>query len=92
MNIKKDIILDFKNLNNNFYIICKENKLKFNIIDGTIDINIYNCNEKKISISSLNKNDNILIYYKNNIFKKIVVNTIYEFNSDSSDSETLNII
>jgi len=92
MNIVKDIIVDFKNLNNIFYIICKNNELKFNIIDGSININIYNCNKQKIGISSLNKNDDINIYYQDKIFKKIVIKTKYEFNSDSSDSETLNII
>ena len=71
---------------------CKKNNLKINIIDGSVDIEIYNSENKYIGFFNLETNDIIKIKYdkieNNYIIPKIIyVNTKYSFISDASDDE-----
>ena len=64
MNEIYDKIKDLKWDENNYYIYCKNNNLKINIIDGTLDIEVKNSENKYISFNLLEKNDIIKIKYK----------------------------
>ena len=71
---------------------CKKNNLKINIINGCVDIEIFNSENKYIGFFNLETNDIIKIKYdkfENNylIPKIIYVNTKYNFISDASDDE-----
>nr|QFG74662.1 MAG: hypothetical protein [Megaviridae environmental sample] len=98
MDIIEDKITNFKITNNNFIISCEKYDLYFNIIDGTVNIDIYNILKNKLGIEYLKVNDVIKIYYKKKYLylnkikniKKIIINSTYEFNDESSDSETFN--
>ena len=98
MDITEDKVTNFKITNDTFIISCEKYDLYFNIIDGTVNINIYNILKNKLGIEYLKVNDVIKIYYKKkNLYlnkikniKKIVINSTYEFNDESSDSETFN--
>ena len=98
MDIIEDKIKNFTIANNIFIISCEKYDLYFNIIDGTVNIDIYNILRNKLGIDYLKVNDVIKIYYKKkNLYlnkikniKKIIINSTYEFNDESSDSETFN--
>lgn len=86
----KDIRWDSTNL----YIDCESKNLKLDIIEGSVDITIKNNNDDIVGINYLEKNDIIKVLYSkkdNGYIKpiKIYVNTKYDFNSESSDSEKL---
>ena len=86
----KDITMNDKYLE----ILCTEKQIKINMIDGTVDITIKTDEDKEVGYTYLQKNDLIKILYKNEennyiIPKKIYINTKYDFNSESSDSETI---
>ena len=83
------------NYNKDFIIIdCNKKQIKIYIIDGTVNINIFTNENKKVSYTYLDENDIINIYYKKKeqdyiIPHKIIINTKYSLNSDSSDFETI---
>lgn len=84
-----DIIENISWDNNYFYINCENNKVKISIIDGEINIPIYNNINKVIYINELNVNDNITVIYKNKdeyIYPlKIILNDKYDFHSSSEE-------
>jgi|TARA_Y100000389_G_C17265112_1_gene415032 hypothetical protein len=85
-----DIILNQKY----FILICDNKKVMIDIIDGTVDIIIKTNEDEVVGYTYLEKNDLIKIIYKKEINeiiipKKIYVNTKYNFNSESSESETI---
>lgn len=88
-----DKILDFKWDNTHYYIYCEKNILMISIIDGTVDINISNSENKHIAFHYLEKNDIILIKYNNiiNNFiipEQIIIEPKYTF-YDSSEEENI---
>ena len=82
-------------LNEKYLLLkCKKNNLKINILNGSVDIEIFNSENKYIGFFNLETNDIIKINYEkfeNNylIPKKIYVNTKYDFITDLSDDEYL---
>ena len=87
-----DKIEDIKWDEKYYFIICKNNNLKINIIDGSLDIEVKNSENKYISFNLLEKNDIIKIKYKNfdnNFIYPITIfqNVKYIFTNDSSDDE-----
>ena len=87
-----DKIKDFKWDNNNYFIICKKNNLKVNIINGSLDIKVKNSENKYIGFHLLEKNDIIKIKYEYSdnkyLFPKIIYQNIkYSFIDDSSEEE-----
>ena len=98
MEKKYDKIKSFEIKNDIFIINCEKNCLNYEIIDGTVKINIKNNLNENLGISCLKENDYIcLIYEKKSLEKiclnpKIIKNIEYEILSDSSDSETFNNI
>lgn len=75
-----------------FYLSSTEDVYKSEIINGSTTFNIYNTNNHQLYLTDLNINDRIKIYYKNNIIKKIIINTKYIIDSDSEISDDLDII
>lgn len=73
------------------YIYIKSNTevYKGEIINGAVSFNIYDVNNKQLYLTNLNIDDKIKIYYKNNIIKKIIMETKYELNSDSELSDDI---
>lgn len=87
-----DKIKDFKWDKNNYFIICEKNNLKVNIIDGSLDIEVRNSENKYIGFHLLEKNDIIKIKYEdsdnNFLYPKIIFQNIkYNFIDDSSEEE-----
>lgn len=87
-----DKILDFKWDNNYYFILCKKNNLKVNIINGSLDIEVKNSENKYIGFNLLEKNDIIKIKYEFSdekfIYPKIIFQNIkYNFIDDSSEEE-----
>jgi len=94
MKIIKEKIKEIKWDSTNFYILCNKIKLKIDIIDGSVNIIIINNNNELVGISYLEKDDIIKILYdeKNKDYVKpikIYVNTKYNFNSETSDSDNI---
>jgi hypothetical protein len=92
MNNIFDKIKDIKWDKNHYYIYCNKNNLKLKIIDGVVDIEVRNSENKYIGFHLLEKNDIIKIKYNNldNDFiypKIILINTKYTFYNDYSDEE-----
>jgi hypothetical protein len=71
------------------YIETTTEVYKAEIIDGVVGFNIYDVNNKQLYLTNLNIDDKIKIYYKNNIIKKIIMETKYELNSDSELSDDI---
>ena len=87
-----DKINEFNWDENNYFIICEKNTLKVNIIDGSVDIEVRNSENKYIGFHLLEKNDIIKIKYENfddkYLFPKIIYQNIkYSFIDDSSEEE-----
>ena len=87
-----DKIKEFDWDENNYFIICEKNTLKVNIIDGSLDIEVRNSENKYIGFHLLEKNDIIKIKYENSdnkyLFPKIIYQNIkYSFIDDSSEEE-----
>lgn len=87
-----DKIIDFKWDKNNYFILCEKTKLKVNIIDGSLDIEVKNSENKYIGFHLLEKNDIIKIKYENSdsnfLYPKIIFQNIkYNFIDDSSDED-----
>lgn len=87
-----DKIKEFNWDKNNYFIICEKNTLKVNIIDGSVDIEVRNSENKYIGFHLLEKNDIIKIKYENSdnkyLFPKIIYQNIkYSFIDDSSEEE-----
>lgn len=87
-----DKIKEFNWDENNYFIICEKNTLKVNIIDGSVDIEVRNSENKYIGFHLLEKNDIIKIKYENfddkYLFPKIIYQNIkYSFIDDSSEEE-----
>jgi hypothetical protein len=62
------------------------------IINGSVDFIITDTNNNQLYLSNININDIVRIYYKNNIIKKIIIDTKYEILTESSDTENIEII
>lgn len=87
-----DKIVDFKWNDKEYFIICEKNNLKVNIINGSLDIDVRNSENKYIGFHLLEKNDIIKIKYekldKDYIYPKIIFQDIkYSFIDDSSDED-----
>jgi len=87
-----DKIKDIKWDNKNYFIICEKNNLKLNIINGSVDIEVRNSENKYIGFHLLDINDIIKIKYKNKdekyIYPEIIFQNIkYTFYNDLSDEE-----
>ena len=88
---KKIIINNFESYNGNLFITDKNNrKYFFKVNDGNVETEIFNTDNVLVGLKYLDKNDVIKIYgyeskSNNFIIKKILVNTKYEFNSESSE-------
>ena len=88
---KKIIINNFESDNGNLHIIDKnKDKYFLNVKEGNVETEIINTDNIIVGLKYLEKNDIIKIYgheSKSNIFiiKKILINTKYEFNSESSE-------
>ena len=87
-------IKDLKFEENELIIECENCNLLIKIIDGTVNINLKTTDNEIVGYSYLEKNDIVKIIYKNKINnyiipKKIIVNTKYILNTESSDSETI---
>jgi hypothetical protein len=91
MKTKYITIQDIKNDTN--YIYIKGDYIyKAPIINGSVDFTITDTNNNQLYLSNININDIVRIYYKNNIIKKIIINTKYIIDSDSEISDDLDII
>lgn len=87
-----DKIIEFKWNDKEYFIICEKNNLKVNIINGSLDIDVRNSENKYIGFHLLEKNDIIKIKYekldKDYIYPKIIFQNIkYSFIDDSSDED-----
>lgn len=78
--VKKIEISDSK-----LIIKCDNNNIIVNIIDGEIDINIYNENNEHLYLNELNIDDRILLTYNKNKLVKIIVCDKYELIESSDD-------
>ncbi len=92
MKKKLEIVNDFKIIDKSMMIICKKYNIILPIIDGSVIINSSDENNKKIGINDINKNDRIIIYFRDieesNIKPiKIIKQFNYIFNDETSDSE-----
>ena len=92
MKKKLETVSNFKITNNTMTIICKKYNIILPIIDGSVIINSSDENNKKIGINDINKNDRIVIYFRDieesNIKPiKIIKQFNYIFNDETSDSE-----
>ena len=92
----KTILENIYNISYNsttIHILCSNNIIICApIINGTIKINIFDIDNNNIGINGLDINDNIKIYYKeniNNMIKpiKIIKLNNYKFNDESSASD-----
>jgi len=75
------------------YLKVREKDFKIPIIDGSLDILIKNTENQEVGIAYVEKEDNVKINYKrySNFLKpiSIIVNTKYDFNLLSSESEDI---
>ena len=71
--------------NDNFYIETQKGKFYAPIIKGSIEIEVYNSENKRVPISYLENDDIIKIKHKNYKIIKIVINTKYQILSESSE-------
>lgn len=86
MKTKYITIQDIKNDTN--YIYIKGDIIyKAPIINGSVDFTIIDTNNNQLYLSNININDIVRIYYKNNIIKKIIIDTKYEIFTESSDTD-----
>ena len=87
----RDIINDFKIENANMTIICDKYNIVMPIQNGSVIMNIVNEEKIAIGINELNKNDNIIVFYReennNKCIKPIKIIKLYSyiFNSDTDD-------
>lgn len=77
-------------LNNKLLIICNKYKIEYDIINGSVDFNCVDDTNNIIGINGINKDDDIIIFFKNkndDIIKPIKIIKIlnYTFQSDSSE-------
>jgi hypothetical protein len=81
----KNIIIE----NNKLIIESNNNDIYYSdIIDGSINFNIYNINNKIKNLNNIQIKDRIKIYYnEKNIIKKIKIQNKYMFNSSSDISD-----
>ena len=86
MDTKRTKIRDIIIQDNMFYIVCDE-KYMAPIVNGSVSFKIYDTNRQQLYLDNININDNIKLYYKNNIIKKIIINLKYDIISDSSDMD-----
>jgi hypothetical protein len=91
MKTKYITIQDIRNDNDYIYI---EGDILYRapIINGSVDFIITDTNNNQLYLSNININDIVRIYYKNNIIKKIIIDTKYEILTDTSDTENIEII
>lgn len=92
MKKKLEIVNDFKIIDKSMIIICKKYNIILPIIDGSVIINLSDENNKKIGINDINRNDRLIIYFRDieesNIKPiKIIKQFNYIFNDETSDSE-----
>jgi hypothetical protein len=75
-----------------YFIYCEKNNIMIKIINGIVDIEVKNSENKYIGFHNLNINDIIKIKY-NNIINNFIIPEIiiiepkYTFLNDSSDEE-----
>jgi hypothetical protein len=88
MKTKYITIQDIKNDTNYIYI---EGDILYRapIINGSVDFTITDTNNNQLYLSNININDIVRIYYKNNIIKKIIIDTKYEILTDTSDTSDI---
>jgi hypothetical protein len=92
MKKKLETVTDFKIKDDNMFIICKKYNIILPIIDGSVVMILTDENNKRIGINDINKDDRIIIYFRDieelNIKPiKIIKLFNYIFNDETSDSE-----
>jgi len=75
-----------------FYIDTDKGIYNSNIIDGCINFKLFDENNNELYLSTLNIGEKVRLFCKNNIIKKIIIDTKYNINTDSSDIEDIDII
>lgn len=75
-----------------FYITTDKGTYQANIINGSINFKLFDENNNELYLSTLNIGEKVRLFCKNNIIKKIIIDTKYCINTDSSDLEDINII
>ena len=70
---------------NTIFLKTNKGEFKTDIINGSITIPIKSNNDDYLGLIALKKDEEIIVYHKNNIIKKITINDDYEFiNSEES--------
>jgi hypothetical protein len=77
---------------NIFYINTNRGTYQSDIINGSINFKLFDNNDNELYLSTLNIGEKVKLFYKNNIIKKIIIDTKYYINTDSSDTEDIDII
>jgi hypothetical protein len=77
---------------NIFYIDTNKGIYNSDIINGSINFKLFDKNNNELYLSTLNIGEKVKLICKNNIIKKIIIDTKYDINTDSSDIENINII
>lgn len=75
-----------------FYIDTDKGIYESKIINGSINFKLYDDNDNELYLSTLQIGEKVRLICKNNIIKKIIIDTKYCINTDSSDIEDINII
>jgi hypothetical protein len=75
-----------------FYLITCKGTYHSNIINGMINFKLFDENNNELYLSTLQIGEKVRLFCKNNIIKKIIIDTKYNMNTDSSDTEDIDII
>ena len=71
---------------NKFYIESDIGMFYSTINNGSVNFKIFDNNNNELYLCSINIGEKVRLYYKNNIIKKIIIDTKYSIDLDSSDS------
>jgi len=77
---------------NVFYLITDNGSYQSNIIDGMVSFKLFDENNNELYLSTLQTGEKVRLFYKNNIIKKIIIDAKYSINTDTSDTEDIDII
>jgi hypothetical protein len=77
---------------NVFYLITDKGSYQSNIIDGMVSFKLFDENNNELYLSTLQTGEKVRLFYKNNIIKKIIIDAKYSINTDTSDTEDIDII
>lgn len=77
-------------VDNTIFLKTNNGDFKTNIINGSITIPIKSNNDDYLGLMLLKEEEEITIYHKNNIIKKIIINDNYDFiMSDESNDDII---